>query len=192
MSLRILPLLSCALILASCQQGEEQDSGAETPVADERAAQASGGEIRLRVDGLEITGAEGTNLIFDSPRDTVERELAQVLGPIVDRSRNAECGAGRLGSTRFPGGLTVNFEGDRLSGWFLSDADDVTGRIRTAEGVSLGTAETALDAAYTVEELDSTLGDEFTTEQGISGFLTGSKGTRKVEALYSGTTCFVR
>ena len=41
-------------------------------------------------------------------------------------------------------------------------------------------------------EVDSTLGDEFVTDQGISGFLTGQEGSRKVEALYSGTTCFVR
>ena len=39
---------------------------------------------------------------------------------------------------------------------------------------------------------DSTLGDEFYTESGIGGFLTGENGNKSVESLYAGINCFFR
>jgi hypothetical protein len=88
--------------------------------------------------------------------------------------------------------LTVNFQAGRLKGWVLKDPGGSTNEIATDKGIGLGSDEGALDKAYSVEAMESTLGDEFVTDQGISGFLTGQEGSRKVEALYSGTTCFVR
>ena len=193
---RLFPLLAGLVLIVGCQQAGEGEGSVQKLADAEEGSQQSAAEVRLRSDGVEITGAEGTYLAFDSPRETVEIELAGVLGPIVDRSRNEECGAGTVTSTSFPGGLTVNFQAGRLKGWVLSgdeSTDDGEPEpIATAEGISLKSDEATLDAAYTVEAMDSTLGDEFTPEEGISGFLTGSEGSRTVEALYSGTTCFFR
>ena len=196
MSRRLFPLLASTILLVGCQQVAESGEKAQSLATTDVESPQPVAEVRLRADGVEITGPEGTYLAFDSPRDTVESELAGVLGPIVDRSRNEECGAGPISSTSFPGGLTVNFQAGRLEGWFLGDDDHaIEGEaeaIATAEGISLSSDEEALDDAYTIEAVDSTLGEEFTTEEGISGFLTGSEGSRTVEALYSGTTCFFR
>jgi len=191
MSARFYPLLASLVAIAACQQVSEEES-ARGLANMEAGVQQPGAEVRLRADGVEITGAQGTYLAFDSPRDAVESELAGVLGPIVNRSRNDECGAGAISSTSFPGGLTVNFQAGRLEGWFLTTDEGEPKAIATAEDISIGSDEAALDAAYTVEAMDSTLGDEFTTEEGISGFLTGPEGSRTVEALYSGATCFFR
>ncbi|MCH2487202.1 MAG: aspartate-semialdehyde dehydrogenase [Erythrobacter sp.] len=189
---RSVPVLLAALLAAGCQQSPKGDQAARNPADILKESSAAADQVRLRSDGIEVTGAEGTYLAFDSPRDTVESELARVLGPIVDRSRNAECGAGTVDSTSFPGGLTVNFQAGRMEGWYLSDTQSVASDIATAEGITIGKDERALDTAYEVEQIESTLGDEFTTEVGISGILAGAEGSRIVEALYSGTTCFFR
>ena len=189
---RILSGLACALLLISCQQATGDDPGGQGAANSEDGSADPASQVLLRADGLEVTGAEGIYLAFDSPRETVERELARALGPISDRSRNAECGAGTVNSTSFPGGLTVNFQAGRLKGWFLGDGGEGAADITTVEGIGLGSDEGALDKAYSVEAMESTLGDEFVTDQGISGFLTGQEGSRKVEALYSGATCFFR
>lgn len=154
----------------------------------------SAASVLLKADGLEVTGAEGTYLAFDSPRETVERELARVLGPIVERSRNVECGAGPVDSTSFPGGLTVNFQQSRLEGWYLgTGAEGEAGAdISVGQEITLGSSERELAAAFSMERVESTLGDEFVTDDGISGLLAGREGARAVDALYSGTTCFFR
>lgn len=192
-----------ALTLTGCGQadpaGDGDGDGSEPAFAMQETPTLPDdppGAVRLRSDGLDVTGAQGTTLSFDSPRETVEKELARVLGPIADRGRNEECGAGPVDSTRYPGGLTLNFQQGRLVGWFLTrDAETgkASGDIATDAGVRLGSAAAVLEAAYVIDPIEaSTLGDEFTSQQGVSGFLTGDGGAKSVESLYAGTTCFFR
>lgn len=194
MSARLLFLLASLVAIAGCQKMGEEES-AQGLANMEAGVQQPAVEVRLRADGVEITGAQGTYLAFDSPRDTVEIELAGVLGPIVDRSRNEECGAGTVNSTKFPGGLTVNFQQGRMKGWYISSEAGSSGPrdISTIEGIVIGTSNDALFRSGTITQMEeSSLGEEFTTASGISGILTGPGEPKSVEAIYSGTTCFFR
>lgn len=187
--------LAAALALTGCQQaagGEQATQGLGEVRDSQRAFQDV---ILLHADGLEVTGATGTYLAFNSPREAVERELARALGPIVDRSRNEECGAGPIDSTSFPGGLTLNFQMGRLEGWYLARGTGTSalGEIVTVEGVTVGSSQSALKAITPLNQVEeSTLGEEFTTGSGIGGLLDTIDGTKTVAALYSGTTCFFR
>ncbi len=192
---RILSGLACALLLISCQQATGDDPGEQGAANFEDGPADLTSQLRLRGDGVEVTGAEGIYLAFDSPRETVERELARVLGPIADRSRNAECGAGTVDSTSFPGGFTVNFQSGRLKGWYFSgeSGSNEPHDTATAEGLTVGTSVEALYRSGAMKQMEhSSLGEEFTIRSGISGVLTGPGEPNTIEALYSGTTCFAR
>lgn len=196
MSMRWTMIGAAALALAGC--GESAPEGAAE--GSDRAMQETpnlpadpAGVVRLRGDGLEVTGPLGTMLTFGSLRTPVEVELAKVLGEARDAGTNTECGAGPIAFTEYPGGLTLNFQEGALVGWSLRDDEGEGADIATTEGIALDSSEAELAAAYEVEMMEgSTLGEEFTTPDGINGFLTGEGAQREVESLHAGTNCFFR
>ncbi|MFZ1743136.1 MAG: aspartate-semialdehyde dehydrogenase [Pontixanthobacter sp.] len=148
--------------------------------------------IRLAGESIAVTGAEGLTLAFGSPRDAVEREIAAVLGKPTDKSSNEECGAGPMEFSAYQGGLTVTFQDGKLTGWYL-DRDEDSRDISTSENITIGSVESALTKAYSVKpQIDSTLGDEFYTTEGVAGFLSGQGDAKVVESLFAGTNCFFR
>ncbi len=189
-----------ALALAACSQSAPEETGETAEVALRETPNLPAdpaGVIRLRGDGLEVTGPLGTMLTFGSLRTPVETEVAKVLGEARDAGTNSECGAGAMAFTEYPGGLTLNFQEGALVGWSLRDGTSGTGGksadIATAEGIGLDSSQLELAAAYEVEMIaDSTLGEEFTTPAGIFGFLTGEGAASEVESLHGGTNCFFR
>ena len=96
--------------------------------------------------------------------------------------------------TNYPGGLKANFQGGKLVGWFLDQEDGST--IRTDREIAPGSTEVAVKQAYRMERTDSTLGDEFYSDEKIGGFFAetpASSGDHKtVESLFAGTNCFFR
>lgn len=191
-------IAAAALALAACSEGTPEEAGEGSDFALQETPNLPAdpdGVVRLRGDGLEVTGPLGTALSFGSPRETVEAELAKVFDEARDAGTNSECGAGPIAFTEYPGGLTLNFQEGKLIGWSLRD--DETGSesadIATAEGIALDSSEADLAEAYEVEMIaDSTLGEEFTTPAGIFGFLTGEGAQKEVESLHAGTNCFFR
>ena len=198
MALRWTMIGAAALALAACSGSEETAESSELALQETPNLPADpAGVVRLRGDGLEVTGPLGTMLSFGSPRETVEAELASAMGEARDVGTNEECGAGPVAFTEYPGGLTLIFQNGALAGWSLGDGDgDGDGQsadIATAEGIDLASSEAELAAAYEVEMIaDSTLGEEFTTPAGIFGFLTGEGAQKEVESLHAGTNCFFR
>ena len=195
--MRFASIAIAAMLLAGCQQADpagEEEAGDMQLQATPNVDPDPAGAVRLTGDGVAVTGAEGTTLAFDSPRDAVEAELTRVLGEPVERVSNQECGAGPVETTSFAGGLSLNFQDERLAGWVLDNDDGAQQRdIATADRIAPGSSEVALTAAYDLTRLaDSTLGDEFTTEDGISGFLETEGEEARVGMLYAGTTCFFR
>jgi hypothetical protein len=199
MALRWTMIGAAALALAACSGSEETAGSSELALQETPNLPAEpAGVVRLRGDGIEVTGPLGTMLTFGSPRETVEAELASAMGEARDVGTNAECGAGPVAFTEYPGGLTLNFQEGALVGWSLRDDDNDDGDgqsadIATAEGIDLASSEAELATAYEVEMIaDSTLGEEFTTPAGIFGFLTGEGAQKEVESLHAGTNCFFR
>jgi len=200
MTMRWTMIGAAALALAGCSESAPEDAaeGSEFTMQETPNLPADpDGVVRLRGDGLEVTGPLGTMLTFGSLRAPVEAELAKVFGEARDAGTNTECGAGPIAFTEYPGGLTLNFQEGSLVGWSLRDGDSEIGGesadVATAEGIALDSSEAELAAAYEVEMMtDSTLGEEFTTPAGIFGFLTGEGAEREVESLHAGTNCFFR
>jgi hypothetical protein len=196
MSMRWTMIGAAALALAGCGESapEEAAEGADLALQETPNLPADpAGVVRLRGDGLEVTGPLGTMLTFGSLRAPVETEMAKVFGEARDAGTNTECGAGPIAFTEYPGGLSLNFQEGALVGWSLRDSDAEGADIATAEGIALDSSEAELAEAYEVEMIaDSTLGEEFTTPAGIFGFLTGEGATREVESLHAGTNCFFR
>ncbi|MCB2085345.1 MAG: aspartate-semialdehyde dehydrogenase [Sphingomonadaceae bacterium] len=185
-----------SLALAACAGEPDAESAVagesiEPAAGEARPAGDEAGQVRLTPAGIDVTGPLGTALAFGSPRKAVESELAKILGPATLRNSNDECGAGPMEFSDFRGGLTTNFQDGRLVGWYFEGEKGVV--IATGKGITVGSPEGELVAAYNVEmQEDSTLGDEFYTESGIGGFLTGENGNKSVESLYAGINCFFR
>jgi len=131
------------------------------------------------------------DLAFGAPRDRIETYLTSILGEPIARHSNNECGAGPMQMSDYAGLLTVNFQDDKLVGWLLQD-DGTSNPVRVTE--ALGVENTISDLRVGLDGFslvdDSTLGNEFTSAQGIGGFL--DEKSIGVDAFYAGTNCFFR
>lgn len=120
--------------------------------------------------------------------------MLEEIGPVHQNS-NEECGAGPMQfASSAATGLTANFQDGQLVGWFF---DGDAKAARTARYISVGSTRSDLEAAMPVEmQPDSTLGVEFFSGSGetgfIGGFLSDDGENAMVESLYSGTNCFFR
>lgn len=169
------------IALAACGDSGVPPPGQEPLRAS--APQVAENEVVLRGQGL-IAGAEG--FYFSAGRNEVEAALAPILGEPTERSANAECGAGAMEFTEYPGGFIVNFQRGNLVGW---NSTDTKGSTRVVGDVQIGTLrEAAQDAdGFAVIE-DSTVGDEFALGDTMGGFFEDDR----VVMLYAGTQCFFR
>ncbi|MFN3988976.1 MAG: aspartate-semialdehyde dehydrogenase [Erythrobacter sp.] len=189
--MRAVLFVSLSLMLAAC------DSGTVPSPAEGDSARGGGGVavaenvVDLRPDGL-AAGSEA--FYFAAGRSEVEGALARTLGEAMGRSTNAECGAGPIDFTDFPGGLAVHFQGGRLVGWnwrLPQEGDSKpAGTIRLADGdVAIGSARSVAQSAPGFARITaSTLGEEFSLGPSIGGFIENDA----VSMLYSGTQCFFR
>lgn len=171
-----------ALWLAACGSGPAPTpDGAGTAAESEVDASL----VTLKGDGLDA-GAEA--FYFAAGQTEVTAALTRVLGDPQETMDMDECGAGPMQSASFSDGLVVNFQDDKLVGWFLRSADE---QIVLNESLGIGLPRTDLEAleGYAIDP-ESTLGEEFYNEStGIGGFI-GEDG--KVSELYAGTQCFFR
>ncbi len=182
MSVRIAFLISAALLLAAC------DSGAVPSPAERQMQQSvapSPAKNIVLLDGRGFALGSKTHY-FSAERSLVERELTQTLGAAEASGTNNECGAGPIAYANYTGGLTVNFQNDRLAGWNLTEGAE---QVMVAGDVQVGTPRAEAEAAsgYAVFE-DSTLGEEFTLGSQMGGFIEDDT----VSMLYAGTQCFFR
>ncbi|ABC63577.1 hypothetical protein [Erythrobacter litoralis] len=179
--MRVILGLAALLALGAC--GSDVPSPAERLQQENGAAPVDAGKVVLRGDGL-AAGAEA--FYFAAGRSEVETAMGAVLGPPEGRQSNEECGAGLMEFTRYEGGLTLNFQQDRLVGWYSDEANPA---IALDGGGSVGTprAELAEAGGFSMIE-GSTLGEEFALGERIGGFLDGDT----VSGLYAGANCFFR
>ena len=175
-------------LLSGCtgSSDETQDKAANQPEIDIQLA-----PIILLPNGLS-QGADHS-ISFGADKEQLVAMLKRVGA--VDQNANEECGAGPMDFVTLPSaGLTVNFQDDKLVGWFL---DGTVTTLKTKEGIGIGSTRAELEKAMAIEmQPDSTLGIEFYAPRPdggfIGGFLTGDGMDAKVESLYAGTNCFFR
>ena len=120
-------------------------------------------------------------------------KVLAVLGPAKVNS-TAECDGGPVTAAKYKNGLTANYVGGKLAGWWL---DPPARGVATGKGITIGSSRAALTKAHRVESFDSSLGDEFQAdadregEGGFGGFF-DEKDKNKVALLYAGAICVAR
>ena len=189
MRIAMATVAALGLALAACQPSDDpsaKESGAaQTDTGEAPEADA----VTLRGDGL-AAGAE--SFYFGAGRSEVEAGVTSALGEPTERGDNAECGAGPVQFTIYPGDLHLNFQDGKLVGWLVQDGNS-SPTIRTAQGVGIGTP--AQDAAARIDAKPvegSTLDGEFAAAGDIGGFFRQAGGAKRVTGLYAGTNCFAR
>lgn len=182
--------LGC-LAIASCAPAAEDDTPVDVqPPAHLETPSLSA--VQVSGEGLEIAAPERISLPFGVSRTKAENAVIAAIGEPVSRQANDECGAGPMQFATFAGGLTLNFQDGKLAGWTIQRDEDDLG-FATVRGIGVGSTEADLASAYAVRKIaGSTLGDEFTSQGGVNGFLSDRGGMKQVESLYAGTNCFFR
>ena len=165
--MRKLVLLLAFAVLAACEPLPQSGSRAANPDA-----------VLLARSGVIAQDGRAELLAFGKPLAEVERRLARTLGPVVRRGTNPDCGAWPLTFSEL-GGLTLLGRDGELVGWRVSDP-----KLRTDEGIGLGSSENAVRAAYTTEFTDSAASRGFVAE-GFYGRI--ERGV--VTAMWAGTSC---
>jgi hypothetical protein len=136
-----------------------------------------------------VTGS-ARPLPFGMTQDNTLDALSRVRAA-PDQATNDECGAGPLAFALWPDGLTLLFQDDRFVGWTAGANDTSTAPLTTAAGVGPTSTWAEVQAVYTAELYETTLGTEFRAGD-LFGLLTGTHPTARVDLLWSGTTCFFR
>jgi hypothetical protein len=179
------------LALGACDSGEVPSPAEAERAGANTGARVSETTVDLRGDGL----AAGTEaFFFAAGRNEVEAALGRVLGEPSGQSSNAECGAGPVDFTDFPGGLAVHFQQGRLVGWNWRLPQDGDARPKgtislTSGEVQVGSARAAVEQTSGFARITaSTLGEEFSVGPSIGGFIENDA----VAMLYAGTQCFFR
>lgn len=146
----------------------------------------------LAVDGEGLrlfdrdTGA-ARPIAFGTPQAQTLAALA-FRGP-PGTGTNGECGAGPLDYANWPDGLSLLFQDDKFAGWGLDGRGD--GGITTASGISPGSTRAELEAAYTIDASQTTLGTEFAAGE-LRGLIEGAGAAAKVSYLWAGVDCAFR
>lgn len=186
-----LSFLAVPLLLVACTPDATDDSANEQVTASEEDDGEPFDEatLDLQATGLIVPAQNGFEQLavpFGSMRAATEATLANVLGDVVERGENDECGAGPTQTTSYRG-LVLYFQDNEFVGYTA----------REPYVPKINRADMLADPAVTRVE-DSTLGDEFTIGQpnadGISGIFAGD-GTDEnapVEVLWAGVTCNFR
>lgn len=175
--------LAGALALTGCDRGTGPGP-AERRQVDSGTQAIATSAVELRGEGL-AAGAQ--TFPFASARAEVDAALAGILGPALRTWSNAECGAGPMEFSGYPGGLTLNFQDGALVGWHLDAASE---KVLVESGLGIGAPgeRVASMPGFALVE-GSTLGEEFYSEaEGLGGFIEEGR----VASLHAGVNCFFR
>jgi hypothetical protein len=141
--------------------------------------------VVLEGAGLRIPGASRT-LAFDLSEAETIAALTKALGRApTERGENGECGGGGMRFAEWEGELTAWFLDGRFAGW------DGKGKLKTLEGIGIGSPRADLATLPGFEVEESTLGTEFRSG-GLSGLLDSTAPNAKVTHLWGGATCVFR
>jgi hypothetical protein len=171
---------------ATANTGTNAASATNSP-APQPAPAVADSPIVLEGAGLRIPGASPPRtLAFDMPEAATIEALTKALGrPPTDRGENSECGGGGMKFADWKDYLTVWFLDERFAGW------NSEGKLKTLEGIGIGSSRADLSTLPGFEAEESTLGTEFRSG-GLSGLLASKAPDAKVTHLWGGATCVFR
>ncbi|HSM83100.1 MAG TPA: hypothetical protein VLS96_15525 [Nodosilinea sp.] len=148
--------------------------------------------LALTGEGLQLVGDHSgstVTLAFGSEMALVADAVTSILGEPLESGENSECGSGPQMITQWPEGLVLHAANGEFIGW--SVRPDAGETLTTMAGVGVGSTRRDLEAAYTVEVFESTLGTEFSTGD-LFGILSTAEPDATIENLWAGTTCNFR
>lgn len=168
------------------------NAGTEAPAATNASAPEGGpavaeARVVLEGSGLRLPDAASPRTLgFDTPEAASIEALTKALGrPPTKRGENEECGGGAMQFAEWEGELTAWFLDQRFAGW------DSKGKLKTLEGIGIGSGRADLATLPGFEVEESTLGVEFRSG-GLSGILGSKAADSKVTHLWGGATCVFR
>lgn len=143
--------------------------------------------VVLEGAGLRIPGASPPRTLgFDLPEAATIEALTKAFGrPPTELGENEECGGGGMKFAAWEGEITAWFLDGRFAGW------DNKGKLKTIEGIGIGSSRTEVATLPGFEVEESTLGTEFRAG-GLSGILASKAPDSKVTHLWGGATCVFR
>ena len=211
--------LSLLLLLAvtACSETSSDtgsDSGTEnsqttvegsesTPVEGESAADGAVGAetenltdvvLALSGDGLLVIDEQSgktQTIPFDTDIATSIAAISSALGEPTEATQNSECGAGPMSFITWSNGLTMNAIQERFVGWTVRPNTE-SANLTTVDGIGLGKTLTDLEANYSVEVIESTLGTEFMASDSLFGLLSANEPDGVITNLWSGIACNFR
>ncbi|MGA9581466.1 MAG: hypothetical protein WBR13_05815 [Allosphingosinicella sp.] len=143
--------------------------------------------VVLEGAGLRIPSASPPRtLAFDMTEAETIEGLTKALGrPPAERGENSECGGGSMAFADWEDEILLYFMDGRFAGWASR------GKLRTIEGIGIGSSRAEVSGLPGFEVEQSTLGTEFRAG-GLSGILDSPAPGAKVTALWGGATCVFR
>ena len=174
-----------------------------TPVEGESAADGTVGAqtenltdvvLALSGDGLLVIDEQSgktQTIPFDTNIATSIAAVSSALGEPTETTQNSECGAGPMSFITWSNGLTMNAIQERFVGWTVRPNTE-SANLTTVDGVGLGKTLTDLEANYSVEVIESTLGTEFNASDSLFGLLSANEPNGVITNLWSGIACNFR
>jgi hypothetical protein len=184
--------------LAACGSEPARNESAANQAADSASNEAANAALAtpppapaaaivLEGAGLRIASATPPRtLAFGIPAAEAVEALTRALGRApTERGANEECGGGSMEFAAWEGEVTLWLLDGRFAGW------DNKGKLKTLEGVGIGSSRAEVAALPGFEVEESTLGTEFRAG-GLSGILGSKAADAKVTHLWGGATCVFR
>ena len=140
---------------------------------------------------IEPQSGQSRTIPFETDIETAQTTISAALGEPTETAQNSECGAGPMSFITWSNGFTINAMQDQFIGWTVR-SDTESENLTTLDGVGVGSTLADLEANYTVEVIESSLGTEFNASDSLFGLLSANEPTGVITNLWSGIACNFR
>ncbi len=160
------------------------------------AAETPRPALALSAEGLELvdpTTGVARHVLFGSDLAPLITVLNRVQRAAPERAHNDECGPGPLEFAIWPGGLNVLSQQGKFVGWSVNHGEQGRPKptLATLSGIGIGSTRSELEAAYTAQVTETTLGTEFAAGE-LYGVLGSAKPDARITAMWAGASCVFR
>lgn len=154
--------------------------------------------LALSAHSLQIINQNtgSTNMVsFETPLDQTIEIIEKVLKSKPTININSECGAGPLKMATWDNGLTLLFQKNRETwffvGWAANEPKNPQLKLTTMAGIGVGSNRNEMENAYVIKVSKTSLGYEFSTKSDdLYGIFDGKNA--KITNLWSGVSCNFR
>ncbi|AIZ63595.1 hypothetical protein PK28_07640 [Hymenobacter sp. DG25B] len=204
------------LALASCQSNPEVTQVPTAPAPQPKLATGSAlpadtatpqrasemkQSVALTSNALQLV-AQPSGSTTEIPLGMPQEELVALLNKVLAQKVasvgiNSECGVGPLKMATWGNGLTVAFQQKKagnwlFAGWSVGAPAGTSPKPTTMAGVGIGSTRAELESAYVIKRMKTSLGQEFSTADGLYGILDGPGPEARITSMWSGVSCVFR